>query len=528
MNTKEAGKFFSYIAKFFPVMCVSGAFPLMPPVVDAAKHLDRFDDLTPKGIAKHVTRLKRFQQNFEAAETNASTIEDRAMARALALSASGAITELDAIRTWEKSPALYLEVAFTGLEQAAALPSKTQRIREKRFLKRLKAVPGVLSLASANVESISAPSRAMAQTMIRDCARFLTELGKSDLGKVGKGPQLLAESLTALRDFDRFVAARPEIPESESPAFAEMATHVLGTNKSAQDIYAIAEEEFNQRTESLRWLESEVGSDWQNAMGEYNGPAEDGLEAMDIIIREIHRLRSFVFETALPSIFEDSGLRIDNHPLHLASTLRPIHYSPALGAWPDEPSRCHVSPQLFSGRGFRDDPTRLKRMRREYLFMAARQSYPGRHLLDTQRRAMADSPLSQITNPLFTAGWLAFAENLLDELGYLQTPLDRLVHHQRGLSRAALAMIDAGLAVGNLDQDKCLTILKGAGYSTEESLDRVRAIRLAPASRVMPVLGLHELKTLRQTSKLPLDQFCRRIFANGQISFAHIREMLHN
>ncbi len=97
--------------------------------------------------------------------------------------------------------------------------------------------------------------------------------------------------------------------------------------------------------------------------------------------------------------------------------------------------------------------------------MAARQSYPGRHLLDSQRRALKDSPMSQVTNPLFTAGWLSFAENLLDELGYLTRPLDRLVHHQRGLSRAALAMIDAGLAAGTLDQDKCLEILDGAGFS---------------------------------------------------------------
>lgn len=83
-------------------------------------------------------------------------------------------------------------------------------------------------------------------------------------------------------------------------------------------------------------------------------------------------------------------------------------------------------------------------------------------------------------------------------------------------------MIDAGLAVGNLDQDKCLRILADAGFSKEESLDRVRSIRLAPASRVMPVLGLHELRTLRQDSRLPLDQFCKTIFANGQLSFADI------
>ncbi len=526
MKIKAAGKYFAYVGKHFPVMCASGAFPLMPPVADAAKWLDRLDDLSRKGIARHVSKLTRFKRDFEIAETKAQTPEDRAVAQALVISASCTIAELDGIRTWEKCPELYLQVAFTGLVQASEMPSTTARAREKRFIKRLKSIPSLLACAPDNVEAISTTSRGIAQTMIRDCARHLTELGESDLGKVGKAPRFLQECLSSLRDFDRFVTARPEIPEDEGPPFTEMLQRIASTNKSPEEIYAIAEEEYNSRIQSLRWLESEIGSEWREAFEQYPGPAENDIEAMDVVVREIHRLRSFIFNSALPDIFDDSALRIESQPQHLASTLRPVHYDPALGAWADEPSHCYVSPQIFTGRGFRDDPTHLARMRREYIFMAARQTYPGRHLLDTQRRALGDNPMSQITNPLFMAGWLSFAENLLDELGYLEKPLDRLVHHQRGLSRAALAMIDAGLAAGTLDQDKCLEILRGAGFSTEESLTRVRAIRLAPASRVMPVLGLHELKKLRQSSQLGTTEFCKQLFAHGQIPLNRLGELM--
>lgn len=526
MKIKAAWKYFAYVGKHFPVMCMSGDFPHLPPVADAAKHLDLLDDLSQKGIAKHVTKLSRFRKDFEAAEAKADTPVDQATARALAISANCAIMELDSIRTWQKAPDLYLQVAFSGLHHAATMPSKSERIREKRFLKRLKKLPNLLELAEQNIEAISPTSRAKAQTMIRDCARYLTELGQSDLGKIGKTPRFLADAMTALRDFDRLVGSRPEIPEDEGPTFADMTANVLGTNKSAQEIYAIAEQEFQRRTESLRFLESTLGTTWQEALEDYSGPAEDGLDAKDIIIREIHRLRGFIFEASLPGVFSDSALRIKDQPLHLASTLRPIHYEPALGVSADEPSHCFVSSQIFSGRGYRDDPTRLKRMRREFVFMTGRQTYPGRHLFDSQRRALGESPLSQIVNPLFMAGWLAFAEDLLDELGYLQNPKDRMVLHQRGLSRAALAMIDAGLAVGNLDQDKCLQILADAGYSKEESLNRVRAIRLTPAGRVMPVLGLHELNTLRKESGLAIGPFCQALFAHGQLPFSHLRNII--
>lgn len=525
MKIKAADSFFSYLGKHFPVMCASGAFPHLPPVMASAKWLDRLDDLSCRGIARHVARLASFRRDFETGAAKASGPERWTM-QALARCAACAIAELDCARTWEKSPELYLQVAFTGLEQAVDMPAKNQAAREKRFIKRLKAIPALLAHAPDNIETVSLASRSRTQTMIRDCARFLTGLGETDLGRAGKGPRLLGDSLNALRDYDRFVAARPETSETEGAPFALMAAGLLGTDRSAAEMFAIAEAEFVLRAQGLRKLEPELGTNWRDALTGYKGPAEETIEPMDAVVREIHRLRAFVFETALPGVFNDTGLRVDAQPLHMASTLRPIHYDPALGAWPDEPSRCYVSPQMFSGRGFRDDPARLARMRREYVFMTARQTYPGRHLLNSERRALGDSPLSQIVSPLFMAGWLAFAENLLDELGYLENPLDRLVHHHRGLRRAGLAMIDAGLAAGALDQDRCLSILADSGFSREESLEQVRAIRLAPTSRITPVLGLHEFDILRRESGLELGPFCAAVFARGHIPFPALAESL--
>jgi uncharacterized protein (DUF885 family) len=145
-------------------------------------------------------------------------------------------------------------------------------------------------------------------------------------------------------------------------------------------------------------------------------------------------------------------------------------------------------------------------------------------LLDSQRRALADPCLCQVTNPVFTAGWLAFSEHLLDELGYLETDLDRLVGHVRGLRRAALARIDTELAVGGLDQDHCLDILDRAGFTREEGLAEVRHIRTTPGHRTMPVLGLHQLTELRREWRLDLPLFCKALFAEGQLPLSAIAQ----
>ncbi len=353
MKIKLTSRYFAYMGKHFPVMCSSGAFPLLPPVADAANRLDRFDDLSKKGISRHVAKLTKFKRDFNAAESKAKTPEDRAVANALALSASGAIAELDGIRSWQKSPEVYLQVAFTGLVQASEMPSKTEKEREKRFIKRLKALPSLLAIAPHNIEAISTTSRGIAQTMVRDCARYLTELGESDLGKNGKAPRFLQECLSALRDFDKFILARPELPEDEGPAFEDMLVNVAGTHRPANEIYAIAEKEYHSRLESLSWLESEIGSNWREAFTQYAGSAEKDIEAMDLVIREMHLLRAFIFDTALPGVFNDS--RCASNPSrstlhrHSAPSTMNRHWVPGMTNRPAVTSARRFSPAGDSG-----------------------------------------------------------------------------------------------------------------------------------------------------------------------------------
>lgn len=528
MKIKLANKYFAYLAKRFPVMCASGAFHFMPPVTDAAKWLDRFDELSAKAIAKHVTAISGFRDDFLKLANKTSDQSEEAAARALAQNANGIIMELDGIRSWTLAPEFYLHIAFSGLEQAAHMPAKNERARQKRFIKRLRAIPDLLSHGPANIEATTAACRAGAQTMVRSCARYLTDLGSTELGQTGKGPRYLTAALSALKDYDRFIGMIPELSSFDGPSFEHMATDGYGTTKSTKQIFELAEEEFDNRLESLHWLESEIGDgrSWLALYEGYEGPPDDGMEAHDLIVREIHRLKRFVYENALPGVFADSAMRIDPQPVHLATTLRAIHHDPALGAWDNEPSRCFVSPHIFSGRRFKDTPDRLARIRKEFPFKTAKQTYPGRHLLTSQRLALGDSPMTQVTNPLFMAGWLAFAENLLDELGYIESPMDRLVHHRRGLARAGLAMVDAGLAIGAMDQKRCLSVLKQTGYSTEEALDHVRNIIQTPARRAMAVLGLHEITTLRRQSGLDLPSFCRTLLAGGQLPFDQIAHTL--
>ncbi|WP_243545239.1 DUF885 family protein [Pseudodesulfovibrio tunisiensis] len=516
MKSKLADKYFAYLAKHFPVMCASARFSFMPAVRTSADRLDRLEDFSQSSIRSRMAKIRKFKNLFEAEQAKADTVEDRAKAEILAQNASGILTEFEQAQTWRKAPELYLSVAFTGLAQCQDMPAETDSVRARRMAKRLVKIPGFLSRVARNVEAISHSSRAAAQTLVRDCARFLNTLESGPLSREGRIARLAQKGLVSLRDFDRFVATRPEVPEPEGPDFTTVMSGVLGSDKSAAEIFEIAETEWRIRLRELDRASRDFGRDWHSLLEDYTGM--DGTAPLDEMVRTIHELRSFVMEYALPGIFRDADLHIHEPPLHLSSMPDPIQYE--AGLLPDIPAKCFINVHAFSGRGFRDDQTMLARIRREHLFLAARYTYPGLHLLHSSRRASDDPVFSQTAHPLFVHGWLAFAEDMLGELDLLRAPQPRLVLVRRALRRAGTAMIDAGLATKALTQDQCLEILEQTGFSRHEGLELVRTIRLMPGNKVCPVLGLHELRQLRSESGLDLGEFCSRILQGGHVSFA--------
>jgi uncharacterized protein (DUF885 family) len=200
-------------------------------------------------------------------------------------------------------------------------------------------------------------------------------------------------------------------------------------------------------------------------------------------------------------------------------------FAAAFGERADEVSCFHVTPGELAGRGAEDDRRLDRRLRRECLFLTAHETYPGHHLLDCYRRALASPVRRQVENPLFYEGWAFFAECLLLEFGVADQPMLWLVHHKRCLWRALRCIIDTGLALGRLDDGRAAELIEQAGFGPGEAADQVRRFRLNPGYQLCYTLGQYELYRLweRYAPVLGKAGFCTAVLDGGEIPF-HLAE----
>jgi uncharacterized protein (DUF885 family) len=166
-----------------------------------------------------------------------------------------------------------------------------------------------------------------------------------------------------------------------------------------------------------------------------------------------------------------------------------------------------------------------KRFHREYKPLAAHETIPGHHFLDSIRRRLGNPVRRQIESPLFYEGWASFAESLLIDYGYVSSPLDLLVHLKRNLWRSARCQIDAGLFTGRITVADAMDLLKICSFSPQEAQRQIDRFQLNPGYQVCYSLGSYEFRQLKATfeSKLGSKRFHETVLDGGELPF-HLLE----
>jgi uncharacterized protein (DUF885 family) len=161
------------------------------------------------------------------------------------------------------------------------------------------------------------------------------------------------------------------------------------------------------------------------------------------------------------------------------------------------------------------------RLHREYKFLSAHEAFPGHYLLDCVRRTLKNPIRCVIESPLFYEGWAYYAESLLDEDGYVRTPIERLVHNKRTLWRAARCMIDSGLPTGCIDRTEAEKLMEEVGYTQDEAAQLVNRFQLNPGYHLCYTLGKFEILNLRNRygTLLGRDAFHRILLEGGELPF---------
>jgi uncharacterized protein (DUF885 family) len=158
-------------------------------------------------------------------------------------------------------------------------------------------------------------------------------------------------------------------------------------------------------------------------------------------------------------------------------------------------------------------------------YLCAHETYPGHHILDHLRIHHTNPIRRQIESPLFYEGWACYAEQLLDELGYIGDPRQHLIGLKRQLWRNVRATLDIELQMGKISLAQGAKEIETLGYSSKRAQSQIHRFALTPGYQLCYSIGMQEILGLRKrfSSKLVLKTFHDTLLGGGQIPF-HLAE----
>ena len=115
-------------------------------------HDGELEDFSAASIAEELRWLKATRRELEAMTVTELTADKQADRRILAGVVDGWILDLDAVRTWQRNPMVYVAAVSDGLHDLVTMEASPAEVRMGYALGKLAAVPRLLDAARLNVK----------------------------------------------------------------------------------------------------------------------------------------------------------------------------------------------------------------------------------------------------------------------------------------------------------------------------------------------------------------------------------------
>lgn len=164
------------------------------------------------------------------------------------------------------------------------------------------------------------------------------------------------------------------------------------------------------------------------------------------------------------------------------------------------------------------------------------ESYPGHHVQlswHNQHPSRLRRLLSA-NNTLFMEGWTLYCEQLMDELGWLATPEEKLSRLKDQLWRACRVVVDSGLHALGMSVEAAEEMLANvAGLDRQAAATEVRGYYcFSPMVPMTYLIGKQELMRLKEDYRrargpsFSLKEFHMELLSHASIPFAYLREIM--
>jgi uncharacterized protein (DUF885 family) len=422
------------------------------------------------------------------------------------------LRDLERLRGHERDPGYYSGECLGGIfalivRDFAPLP---ERLRSA--LGRLREVPRVLEEGKANIIPEEVP-RVWCEVAIESASQGLALFTMLIPALAQHVPdikgELVAASEEAAGAMEAYVSfLRGEVLPEAAGDFAvgkEMFEELLRENHmldiSADELYELGWRLFRETREEMERVAAGItpGKSAREILEEAKDDHPAPEELLDAYRREMERAKRFVIERGIVSIPQGERLRLEPTPPFLAPV---IPYAAYMAPGPLE----EVQEGIFLVTPV--PPDAPEEVRREKLrghnwakipVTALHEAYPGHHLQLCYANRVGKLPrkLAGFLSSLFVEGWAFYCEELMEELGFIGEPIQRLGRLNDQLWRAARIILDVALHCRGMSVEEGVEFLvEEAGLERTNALAEVRRYTASPTQPMSYLVGKLEILKL--------------------------------
>ncbi|HIP99468.1 TPA: DUF885 domain-containing protein, partial [Candidatus Bipolaricaulota bacterium] len=275
---------------------------------------------------------------------------------------------------------------------------------------------------------------------------------------------------------------------------------------TADELYELGWELFRETREEMERVAAEIDPD--RTAREILDAAKDDHpgagELLDAYRREMERAKRFVIERDIVSIPEGERLRLEPTPPFLAPVIPYAAYMPPGPLEAVQEGVFLVTPVPP------DAPEELKREKlrghnwAKIPVTALHEAYPGHHLQLCYANRVGELPrkLAGFLSPLFVEGWAFYCEELMERLGFIGEPIQRLGRLNDQLWRAARIILDVSLHCRGMSVEEGVRFLvEEVGLERANALAEVRRYTASPTQPMSYLVGKLEILKLIEEFK---------------------------
>jgi uncharacterized protein (DUF885 family) len=503
-----ADEIYAALAAQFPVCLASDEFHFFPHFRSTAANGSAWDDFSAGAVQTFFSSIAQWQAQLDALRpqlpASAMTVDIDLLSRVL----TTLYEQLKRVRIHQTQPTFYLTILSIGLAEAL---TGSREVLERRIT----SLPSFLETAMANLTIVPDVAAEVAKEMLPGLTAWISTLALTN-----------EERHTALALLDRFhthLEKIDTIPDFRLPGdlYARVADYHMGCQMGLEEIGW----HLNQEIEAAenRLVESagriSAGKNWQTVFQDLPSPAAAQRDIQALYSGGIAKLKSHCLEQEFFDNKQMAGcdVEIQAIPEHM----RPVRANAAYSMPPGHPP---------SGGVFYILPVNRQPVPRDMMLLAAHETYPGHHLLDTLRWNQRRPLRRCLEFPIFYEGWASFSEEILFDTEFFSGPADSLMMAKRRFWRALRGKIELQIHTGRCTLDEAAQELGGVGLVTKEQAQAmVRRYALKPGYQLAYAIGRRKFRQLYTAylgqGHTPAN-FVRSALFHGEIGFDHLAERL--